>query len=41
MSERLAKLGGRVEVESAPGKGTRVVCVCPLDGASEKKDKRA
>jgi NarL family two-component system sensor histidine kinase LiaS len=41
MSERLAKLGGNVEVESAPGKGTRVVCVCPLDGTSEKKDKRA
>ncbi|MDX6382326.1 MAG: hypothetical protein QOI57_3350 [Rubrobacteraceae bacterium] len=37
MSERLAKLGGRVDVESAPGKGTRVVCVCPLDGASKEK----
>jgi NarL family two-component system sensor histidine kinase LiaS len=37
MSERMAKLGGRVEVESAPGKGTRVVCVCPLYGASEVK----
>src|SRR5918911_676591 len=36
MSERLAKLGGRVEVESAPGKGTRVVCVCPLGGASNQ-----
>jgi hypothetical protein len=24
-----------------PGKGTRVVCICPLDGVSEKKDKRA
>jgi two-component system, NarL family, sensor histidine kinase LiaS len=41
MSERLAKLGGHVEVESAPGKGTRIVCICPLDGVSEKKDKRA
>ena len=32
MSERLEKLGGRVDVESAPGEGTRVVCVCPLAG---------
>jgi NarL family two-component system sensor histidine kinase LiaS len=37
MSERLTKLGGSVEVESAPGKGTRIVCVCPLDGESEKE----
>jgi two-component system, NarL family, sensor histidine kinase LiaS len=37
MSERLAKLGGRVDVESAPGEGTRVICVCPLDGASKGK----
>ncbi len=41
MSERLAKLGGHVEVESAPGKGTRVEGVCPLDGASEEKGKGA
>ena len=39
MSERLAKLGGRVDVESAPGEGTRVVCVCPLYSASERKGK--
>ena len=39
MSERLAKLGGRVEVESAPGEGTRVICVCPLYDASREKDK--
>ncbi|MCA1728071.1 MAG: hypothetical protein LC751_01265 [Actinobacteria bacterium] len=37
MSERLTKLGGSVEVESAPDKGTRIVCVCPLDGESEKE----
>ncbi|MDP8947440.1 MAG: HAMP domain-containing protein [Actinomycetota bacterium] len=38
MRERLEKLGGRVEVESAPGKGTRITCVCPLEDSS--KDKR-
>ncbi len=32
MRERLARLGGQVEVESKPGGGTRVVCVCPLAG---------
>ena len=36
MSERLATFGGRVEVESAPGEGTRVVCVCPLNGTSNE-----
>ena len=41
MSERLVKLGGRLDVESAPGKGTRVNGVCPLDCASEEKDKGA
>ena len=30
MRERLAKLGGEVRLESAPGRGTRVVCSCPL-----------
>jgi two-component system, NarL family, sensor histidine kinase LiaS len=39
MSERLEKLGGRVDVESAPGEGTRVVCVCPLAGASREEGK--
>jgi two-component system, NarL family, sensor histidine kinase LiaS len=37
MSERLAKLGGRVDVESVPGEGTRIICVCPLEGASKGK----
>jgi NarL family two-component system sensor histidine kinase LiaS len=35
MHERLEMLGGRVEVESAPGKGTRVTCVCPLEDSSK------
>src|SRR5829696_1024495 len=34
MRERLVRLGGHVDVESAPGKGTRVECVCPVQ---EKK----
>jgi NarL family two-component system sensor histidine kinase LiaS len=38
MSERLAKLGGRVDIESALGEGTRVICVCPLDSTSKEKD---
>jgi NarL family two-component system sensor histidine kinase LiaS len=41
MSERLAKLGGHVEVESAPGKGTRVEGICPLNGASKEKGRGA
>ena len=34
MRERLVRLGGHVNVESAPGKGTRVECFCPVQ---EKK----
>jgi NarL family two-component system sensor histidine kinase LiaS len=41
MNERLVKLGGRVDIESAPGEGTRVVCVCPLDGAFKEEDREA
>ena len=41
MSERLEKLGGRVDIESAPGEGTRVVCVCPLGGVSTEKGRGA
>src|SRR5919107_295634 len=37
MSERVATLGGYVDVESAPGQGTRVVCACPLDDSSMEK----
>jgi two-component system, NarL family, sensor histidine kinase LiaS len=39
MHERLVRLGGRVNVDSAPGKGTRIECVCPLKGSSPKKGK--
>jgi signal transduction histidine kinase len=31
MSQRAAEIGGRVEVNSAPGKGTRVTVVIPVD----------
>jgi two-component system, NarL family, sensor histidine kinase LiaS len=34
MRERLVRLGGHLNVESAPGKGTRVECFCPVQ---EKK----
>jgi NarL family two-component system sensor histidine kinase LiaS len=40
MHERLARLGGRVDIVSAPGGGTQVVCVCPLTGASPEKGAR-
>lgn len=30
MGERVAVFGGRVTVESAPGRGTQVRCVCPI-----------
>jgi two-component system, NarL family, sensor histidine kinase LiaS len=39
MHERLVRLGGRVNVESSPGKGTRIECVCPLRSSSSKKGK--
>lgn len=35
MRERLAKLGGELRVERAPGRGTRIVCSCPLPEVSE------
>jgi NarL family two-component system sensor histidine kinase LiaS len=41
MNERLAKLGGRVDVESTPGEGTRIDGVCPLDGADKEKGREA
>ncbi|HET7479985.1 MAG TPA: sensor histidine kinase [Rubrobacteraceae bacterium] len=39
MRERLARLGGSVSVESAPGKGTRVTGVCPLTDTAKKGGK--
>jgi NarL family two-component system sensor histidine kinase LiaS len=36
MRERMEGLGGRVSVESAPGEGTRVTCVCPLDDSGRE-----
>ncbi|CAN5560467.1 hypothetical protein BH24ACT18_BH24ACT18_06870 [soil metagenome] len=36
MRERLIKLGGRITVDSAPGKGTRVTAVCPFEDPSKK-----
>jgi NarL family two-component system sensor histidine kinase LiaS len=36
MRERLLKLGGRVNVESKPGGGTRVTCVCPLEAGGDR-----
>lgn len=40
MRERAARLGGRVNVESAPDEGTRVECVSPLGGPSSKESER-
>ena len=37
MRERSVRRGGHINVESAPGKGTRITCVVPLDGASSEK----
>jgi len=39
MHERLVRLGGYVNVESAPDKGTWVECVCPLPHPSQKGNK--
>ena len=40
MRERAVKRGGRINVESAPGKGTRVTCTVPPDGVSIEKGER-
>ena len=36
MRERLVKLGGRITVDSAPGKGTRVTAICPFRDPSKR-----
>jgi signal transduction histidine kinase len=35
MRERLVRLGGHVNIESAPGNGTRVECFCPVQEKGE------
>jgi signal transduction histidine kinase len=37
MRERSVRRGGYINVESAPGKGTRITCVVPLDGTPPEK----
>ncbi len=39
MRERVERLGGRVSVESAPGEGTTVTCVCPLEGMAKRGER--
>lgn len=38
MRERLALLGGALDIESEPGRGTRVIAVLPLGGAAEGRE---
>jgi two-component system, NarL family, sensor histidine kinase LiaS len=37
MRERLVRLGGRIDVDSAPNKGTRVEAVCPFHDPSKEE----
>lgn len=37
MRDRLASFGGRVDIESAPGDGTTVTCVCPVGEPSRER----
>ncbi len=39
MRERLIGLGGRITVDSAPGEGTRITAVCPLENPSKRGKK--
>ena len=36
--ERLTRLGGSAQIESSPGKGTRIVLAAPITGAEEERD---
>jgi NarL family two-component system sensor histidine kinase LiaS len=36
MRERMERLGGRLEIESKPGAGTRVLCTCPTRATKEE-----
>ncbi len=40
MQERSVRRGGDLNVESTPGKGTRITCVVPLDGTPPEKGKK-
>ena len=40
MRERTVKRGGRMNVESAPGKGTRITCTVPLNGVPPEKGEK-
>jgi len=40
MFERAVGFGGRLDVESAPGKGTRITCFCPLENSFATKVNR-
>jgi signal transduction histidine kinase len=37
MDERAQRLGGRLEIESAPGSGTRICVHLPLDSLAEEE----
>jgi signal transduction histidine kinase len=41
MSERLQKLGGHLDIESAPGKGTQVTGVSPMGEAFGERGEKA
>jgi signal transduction histidine kinase len=38
MEERAQKLGGRLEIQSTPGKGTRVILQVPMDPSSSNNE---
>lgn len=40
MHERMARIGGHVNVESTPGEGTRVECFCPVQSTRDREEER-